>query len=133
MHLEEPTKSAKKFHNGYFLSRAFADLCDQAAFPDNAEFVASSYLRHLKPTRDFSRLPSTHVILAEYDMLHDEGAQYAETLKKSGVEVTVTDYPNTVHGFLSLGFTTEAYNSVSEVLKVLKGKGLVQGTNQREV
>ena len=125
MHLEEPTESYKKFHHGYYLFKSFADLCIQAAFPDNAEFVASSYLRHLKPTRDFSRLPSTHVILAAYDMLHDEGAQYAETLKKSGVEVTVTDYPNAVHGFLALSFTTEAYHSVGEVLRVLKEKGLV--------
>jgi acetyl esterase len=44
-------------------------------------------------------LPPALIILAGGDSLHDEGAQYAEMLKKAGVLTELREFPNSAHGF----------------------------------
>jgi acetyl esterase len=44
-------------------------------------------------------LPPALIILAGGDSLHDEGAQYAEMLKKADVLTALHDFPNSAHGF----------------------------------
>jgi acetyl esterase len=48
--------------------------------------------------RDFSRLPPTHVMTAEYDPLRDEGELYARLLAQAGVQATVTRHAGAIHG-----------------------------------
>lgn len=43
--------------------------------------------------------PAT-IILAEHDILKDEGIEYADRLRQAGVEVEVISYPGQIHGFL---------------------------------
>ncbi|SFF65580.1 acetyl esterase [Fontimonas thermophila] len=50
-------------------------------------------------TCDLTGLSRTLLILAEQDLLHDEGAEYARLLRQSGVAVEVREYPGTQHGF----------------------------------
>ncbi|MCA9695748.1 MAG: alpha/beta hydrolase, partial [Myxococcales bacterium] len=50
---------------------------------------------------DLTRLPRALVILAAFDVLRDEGEQYAERLAVAGVGVTISRY-ETIHGFLQL-------------------------------
>ncbi|KHL08390.1 acetyl esterase/lipase [Mumia flava] len=42
------------------------------------------------------------VQIAGHDPLRDNGTLYAEALRRSGGSATLTDYPNAVHGYLSL-------------------------------
>lgn len=49
---------------------------------------------------DFSGLPPTLVINAEYDPLRDDAREYAAQLIRAGVSVRYREYPGTVHGFL---------------------------------
>ena len=48
-------------------------------------------------------LPPAFVLIAEHDVLHDEGAAYAERLKTSGNVLTRVDFDGETHGFLALG------------------------------
>lgn len=49
---------------------------------------------------DLAGVAPTHLVLAEHDPLHDEGAAYAARLDGAGVPVTVSAHPDLCHGFL---------------------------------
>jgi acetyl esterase len=51
---------------------------------------------------DLSGLPPAVVVLAEYDVLRDEGQAYADRLRESGVPVDVHVHPGQMHGFFTL-------------------------------
>lgn len=48
----------------------------------------------------FKALPETYIQLAEYDVLQDEGREFAKRLKSDGVSVTVQQFDGMLHGFV---------------------------------
>jgi acetyl esterase len=56
---------------------------------------------------DLTGLPSTLVITAEFDPLRDEGEQYAEKLRRSGVAISVRRFDGAIHAFFILGGVME--------------------------
>lgn len=55
----------------------------------------------LSPLRapSLAGLPPAHVVIAEFDPLHDEIVEFAETLEKNGVPVRTSMYRGVMHGF----------------------------------
>ncbi|MFD0517753.1 alpha/beta hydrolase [Paractinoplanes durhamensis] len=81
----------------YGLDRASMRLAWETYVPER--------MRRLSPdvaifaTADLAGMPPTLIITAEYDVLRDEGADYADALATAGVPVVHTRYMGMNHGF----------------------------------
>lgn len=112
------TASYKKMGKGYiltenkmrwYLSKYFseeADMNKPYAFPMNA--------------KDFSNLPKSLVITAQYDPLCDDGKKYAEALKKAGVSCEYLCYNDLIHGFFKFNGLAAAENAFLGLIKKIK-------------
>ncbi|MGC4088943.1 MAG: alpha/beta hydrolase [Polyangiaceae bacterium] len=71
--------------------------------------------------QNLENLPPTHVVLAEYDPLFDEGTAYAERLRAARVRVHVEVYAGMVHDFARLGnVTAESEKMRADVARALR-------------
>lgn len=69
-------------------------------------------------------LPPAYVITAGADPLRDEGDEYAERLRKDGVEVTYKHFPGQFHGFVTMGkILTQASVALRDIGVWLKARG----------
>ena len=80
------TKNGMMWFKDHYLSNE-GDVDDWRASPIKAS--------------DLSGLPSTVLITAECDVLHDEGVRLAKALLAAGTSVKHVDYPGMIHGFFS--------------------------------
>jgi acetyl esterase len=70
--------------------------------------------------RDLGGLPPTMVIVAEHDVLRDEGEAFAERLRLAGVTVTARRYGDMPHGFLAMTrYLDGAREAIGDVAKAL--------------
>ncbi len=69
---------------------------------------------------DLSGLPSAVVILAEHDVLLDEGQAYADRLKAAGVPVEVTCYPGQMHGFFTLLMLPAGAEAIEQIARAIE-------------
>ncbi len=53
--------------------------------------------------KDLAGLPPAYVMTAGFDPLLDEGKAYADRMAKAGVGVEYRNYPDMVHGFITMG------------------------------
>lgn len=68
-----------------------------------------------------ARVPAL-IQIAGHDPLRDNGLAYAEALRGEGGEVTLTDYGDAVHGFLSLpGVSPSAARARDEIVAFIQG------------
>lgn len=63
---------------------------------------------------DVSNVAPAYIVVAECDLLHDEGVAYAERLKAAGVETMLDDVPRTIHGFMSMLGLPEARQTMDK-------------------
>ena len=96
------TTSYTTFADGPWLTRAAMQWFWDAYLPDGparAQALASPLRASLDQLRG---LPDALVIVAENDVLRDEGEAYARRLEEAGVRVTCTRYNGTIHDFVML-------------------------------
>jgi acetyl esterase len=70
----------------------------------------------LSTVTDLTGLPPAYLLVAGLDPLRDEGLAFADALRRSGVAVRCTEYPDMPHGFLLFaGRLSRAAQGLSEV------------------
>jgi acetyl esterase len=93
--------SYTKYANGPWLTLPAMKWFGKAYLPDGADKDI-----HVFPLRarvdQLKGMPETLIIVAENDVLRDEGEAYAEKLDAAGVRTTVTRYNGTIHDFVLL-------------------------------
>jgi acetyl esterase len=96
------TGSYRQFATGYFLAREGMQWFWDQYTTDPAERaeITASPLR--ATSEDLAGLPQALVIVAEADVLRDEGEAYAAKLRTAGVPVTAVRYGGIIHDFVGL-------------------------------
>jgi acetyl esterase len=93
--------SYREFGNGPFLTRKAMDYFLGANYPVKSRNDVLAF--PLKASvAELSGLPSATVIVAENDLLRDEGEAFGRKLLAAGVNVTSTRYNGTMHDFVML-------------------------------
>lgn len=93
--------SYRQFGNGPFLTRKAMDYFLEANFPaEHRRDVLAFPLR--ATTSQLSGLPEATIIVAENDLLRDEGEAYGRRLVEAGVPVATTRFVGTIHDFVML-------------------------------
>jgi acetyl esterase len=74
-------------------------------------------------------LPPALIQTAQFDPLRDEGTAYAEALRAAGVDVQLTNYPDAVHGYISLpGLVPQARTALADAVEFVR-RGLAKPSN----
>lgn len=116
--LDSPYKSVIENGTDYLLTRLNME--------DYLEFYQASDEDRKNPyfaplmAEDYSELPKTLIITAEFDLLRDEGEEYARRLERAGVPVTLYRIIDAIHGFFLLPpaypAVKKAYGFINEFL-----------------
>jgi acetyl esterase len=71
--------------------------------------------------KSLAKLPPAYVLTAGFDPLVDEGREYAERMQAEGVQVEYRNYPDMVHGFITMGRVLDTANSaLADCARALK-------------
>ncbi len=93
--------SYREFGNGPFLTRQAMDYFLAANYPaQNRQDVLAFPLR--ASLEQLTGLPAATIIVAENDLLRDEGEAYGRRLIEAGVPVATARYNGTMHDFVML-------------------------------
>ncbi|WP_157195453.1 alpha/beta hydrolase [Nocardia tenerifensis] len=68
---------------------------------------------------DLSRMPDTHIAVAGFDVLRDQGEALAHRLDHAAVPVTLRRYDNLPHGFASMLIDPEARAATEDIADTL--------------
>lgn len=98
------TESYRRCETGFLLTRA-----DMMWFWD--QYVPEPERRshpYASPLRapDVTDVAPAIVVVAGFDPLRDEGVAYAERLEKANVPTNLIEYPDMIHGFITLNQVT---------------------------
>lgn len=88
------------FADGYFLTRAQMDWFFEQ-YPRSENDLRDPHLAPLLAEALAGVCPAL-VLTAEYDVLRDEGEEYARRLEAAGVSCALVRYDGTIHGFFGL-------------------------------
>lgn len=95
---------SKMMWPAYVPDRERDDIC--YASPMQAEF--------------FGDLPPAYVETAEFDCLHDEAIDYADAMRKAGVDVVINETKGTMHGFDSVANAPTTQTAIKKRVEFMK-------------
>jgi acetyl esterase len=117
------TSSYQAFADGPWLTKRAMERFWDAYLPDAAsrnEITAAPLRASVDQLRG---LPDALVIVAENDVLRDEGEGYARQLLRAGVRVTSVRYSGTIHGFIvlnALADTPATRSAIAQAVSALR-------------
>jgi acetyl esterase len=117
------TSSYRTFADGPWLTKSAMERFWDAYLPDAAsrtEITAAPLRASVDQLRG---LPDALVIVAENDVLRDEGEGYARQLLRAGVRATSVRYSGTIHGFIvlnALADTPATRSAIAQTVAVLR-------------
>ncbi len=95
-----PFASVHENGKGYLLtSKRVQDYME--LYSSSKEDFKNPYFAPLL-AKDFSNLPATLIITAQYCPLRDEGEEFGRLLQKAGVYAEIVRMPDVIHGYFSL-------------------------------
>lgn len=106
--------SYEKYATGYFQTRQFIDFA-QNAYADASAFSDPSFAPML--TSDLRHLPPAVMIIAEFDIFHDEDELYARRLSDAGVKVWSKCFPGQIHCLVGLGPDAPEIKSITTLVQ----------------
>ncbi|MEV5705381.1 alpha/beta hydrolase [Actinoallomurus sp. NPDC052274] len=123
------TGSYHQFASGYFLAREGMQwFWDQyTTDPAQRAEITASPLRATGD--DLAGLPQAMVIVAEADVLRDEGEAYAAKLRAAGVPVTAVRYGGIIHDFVGLNPLRHTFAAQEAVQQGIAFLSRVLGTD----
>jgi len=116
------TESMRKHHDGYVLDQDTMIWFWNQYVPSR-EINNSAYINPLLGER--SGLPPAHILVAELDVLSDDGKMYHEYLVAGGVPSTLSQYKS-IHGFFAMDWlseTKDAWSLFIQNIRNLNRKG----------
>lgn len=122
-HIKErsPFPSVRLNGEGYGLTskkmEAYMDLYANNINDRQSKYVAPLLAENLEGQ------PPTLIISAEYDLLRDEGEEYARRLAKSGNEASFVRIKDEAHGFISLPVSTESVQQALQAIEEFLRRG----------
>lgn len=105
---------------GYFLTKDEALFCFEN-YLEKTEWYKNNPEMWPIHAADVSGLPPALIILAEFDILRDEGLAYGRKLEKAGNQVQILCYPHQIHCLIGLppdaGERKQLLSSMGEAIK----------------
>jgi len=112
-------RSYQLFSDGFFLTEAQMNWYTNHYAPtadDRSDPRASPIL-----TEDLTGLPPAYVAISGFDVLRDEGIEYAERLRAAGVPTTLRVHDDLVHAFVNLtGYGRAGVDALLEAAGALR-------------
>ena len=117
------TSSYTRFADGPWLTKRAMQWFWDAYLPDPAARKQPTATPLNASLDQLAGLPEALVVVAENDVLRDEGEAYARMLSNAGVRVTSTRYHGTIHDFVmlnALADTPAARGAITQAVCALK-------------
>lgn len=117
------TLSYQTFADGPWLTRRAMERFWDAYLPDAASRNEITVAPLRASVDQLQGLPDALIIVAENDVLRDEGEAYARQLVRAGVRVTSLRYNGTIHGFIvlnALADTPATRSAIAQAVAALR-------------
>ena len=117
---DSPYESVRTNGTGYLLtSEKMADYLE--LYESKPEDRENPYFAPLC-AEDYTNLPDTLILTAEFDPLRDEGEEYGRRMRQAGCRVRIERIEGALHGYFALGiqhlYVQESFRHINRFLSV---------------
>ena len=96
------SKKSSFKETGFLVATRLFELFRDTYLPNKSDRMDVRVSPLFAPPKDFQRLCPAHLVLCGWDPLLAEGRAYTDQMVQCGIRATLKEYPNMIHGFLSL-------------------------------